>query len=74
MIVYWVLSGTMSGPLTPEQDKVFYEAVGIFVGVIISVLGHMLVDAYPHMRVPKNCWMHLNPSLDPPMMVVNYMV
>lgn len=51
-----VADGTPRGPLTPDEDKTFREATVVFVGVILSVLGDKLVDAYLHIRNGKELW------------------
>ena len=42
--------------IAPEQENTFREASTIFVGVVLTVIGDKLVDAYLRMRVAKNLW------------------
>jgi hypothetical protein len=51
------------GPLTPDQEKAFKEAIVLFLGVVLSILGDNLVDAYLHIRDGKNCGMPWRPNL-----------
>jgi hypothetical protein len=38
------------GPLTPDQEKAFKEAIVLFLGVVLSILGDNLVDAHPRWK------------------------
>jgi hypothetical protein len=50
MGIHGVAAGTPRGPLTPDEDKMFRDGTGIFVGAVQSVLKDKLVDAYMHIR------------------------
>jgi hypothetical protein len=53
MGIHGVAAGTPRCPLTPDEDKIFRNGTGLFVGAIQSVLGDKLVDAYLHIRDVK---------------------
>jgi hypothetical protein len=54
--MFWVASVTPIGTIAPEQEKAFREATVVFIGVVLSVIGDKLVDAYLHVRVAKDLW------------------
>ena len=56
MNVFWVGVVSPTVTIAPEQENAFREATTIFVGVVLTVIGDKLVDAYLHMRVAKNLW------------------
>nr|XP_040254206.1 uncharacterized protein LOC120972760 [Aegilops tauschii subsp. strangulata] len=56
MNVFWVGGVSPTVTIAPEQENAFREATTIFVGVVLTVIGDKLVDAYLHMRVAKNLW------------------
>ncbi|KAK1605592.1 hypothetical protein QYE76_029265 [Lolium multiflorum] len=64
MGVHRVAEGIPRDPLTPEEDKAFGDATVIFVGVVLSVLGDKLVDAYLHIRNGKELWDALDAKFD----------
>ena len=64
MNVFWVAGATPTGTITPEQEKAFREATVIFLGVVLSVIGDKLVDAYLHVRVVKDLWEALESKFD----------
>ena len=56
MNVFWVGGVSPTVTIAPEQENTFREASTIFVGVVLTVIGDKLVDAYLHMCVAKNLW------------------
>ena len=54
--VFWVTGVTPTGTIAPEQEKTFRDATVVFVGVVLSVIGNKLVDAYLHVLVAKDLW------------------
>jgi hypothetical protein len=64
MGVQGVVAGTPIGPLTPEQEKAFRDAIMLFVGAVLSVLGDNLIDDYLHIRDGKELWDGLEAKFD----------
>src|SRR5438105_6214275 len=56
MNVYHVALGKPVGPLTSNEDSAFEAADNLFRGVVISVLGENLVDAYMHLFTGQELW------------------
>jgi hypothetical protein len=72
--VQGVVEGTLIGPLTPDEEKVFRDATVLFVGAVLSVLGDNLVDAYLHIRDGKELWDALEAKFGVVMPVANCML
>ena len=56
MNVFWVGGVSFTIMIAPELENAFREATTIYMGVVLTVMGDKLVDAYLHTRVAKNLW------------------
>jgi hypothetical protein len=74
MGIHWVSAGTPRRPLSLAEDKASKDATVLFVGGVLSMLGHKLVDPYLHSEMERNCGMHWTLSSVLPMPEVNCML